>query len=118
MNQFVFSAFFVAAVLGGSLHNATGQMINPTVQTSSTRVAASRSAPATSAKPVVTTRVAPQAVVRPMGVPTQRFNSNLPRTVAPPASNPNAHIRRPSGLSNPGFRHVKRSAQRTSATTH
>ena len=69
MNQFVFSAFFVAAVLGGSLHNATGQMINPTVQTSSTRVAASRSAPATSAKPVVTTRVAPQAVVRPMGVP-------------------------------------------------
>ena len=103
MNQFVFSAFFVAAVLGGSLHNATGQMINPTVQTSSTRVAASRSAPATSAKPVVSTRVAPQAVVRPMGVPTQRFNSNLPRTVAPPAINPQRTYSPPVRTSNPAF---------------
>ena len=87
MNQFTFSAFFVAAVLAGSLHNATGQMINPTVQTASPRVAASRSAPATAAKPVATTRVAPQGVPRPTGLNPQRFNANLPRTIAQPPAN-------------------------------
>ena len=50
MNRSAFSALFVAAALAGSLHNATGQMINPTVQTASTRVVASRSAPATGSK--------------------------------------------------------------------
>ena len=60
MNRFAFSALFVAAALTGNLHNATGQMINPTVQTTSPRVVASRSAPATAAKPVATGRVGPQ----------------------------------------------------------
>ena len=50
MNRSAFSALVVAAALGGSLYNATGQMINPTVQTASTRVVASRSAPATAGK--------------------------------------------------------------------
>ena len=36
MNRSAFSALFVAAALAGNLHNATGQMINPTVQTAST----------------------------------------------------------------------------------
>ena len=40
MNRSAFSAFVVAAALGGNLHNATGQMINPTVQTTSPRVVA------------------------------------------------------------------------------
>ena len=39
MNRSAFSAFVVAATLGASLYDATGQMINPTVQTASARVA-------------------------------------------------------------------------------
>jgi putative peptidoglycan binding protein len=86
MNQFQFSTLLLAAAVGGSLHNATGQMINPTVQTSSTRVA-SRSAPATAAKPVPSARVAPQVAPRPTGLNPQRFNSNPPRTIAQPPAN-------------------------------
>ena len=84
MNRSAFSAFVVAATLGASLYDATGQMINPTVQTASTRVVASRNAPA---KPVATARVAPQGVLRPTGLNPQRFNSNLPRTIAQPPAN-------------------------------
>jgi Putative peptidoglycan binding domain len=87
MNRFAFSALFVAAALIGNLHNATGQMINPTVQTTSPRVVAGRSAPATAAKPVATGRVAPQGVPRPTGLNPQRFNPNLPRTIAQPPAN-------------------------------
>ena len=86
MNRSAFSALFVAAALAGSLHNATGQMINPTVQTASPRVVASRSAPATAAKPV-RARVAPQVAARPTVLNPQRFNSNLPRTIAQPPAN-------------------------------
>src|SRR4029079_10240607 len=58
MNRSAFSAVFVAAALAGNLHNATGQMINPTVQTGS-RAAASRSAPVAAGKPVARGRAAP-----------------------------------------------------------
>ena len=85
MNRSAFSALVVAAALAGNLHNATGQMINPTVQTASTRVVASRGAPVTAAKPVA--RVAPQGVPRPTGLNPQRFNANLPRTIAQPPAN-------------------------------
>jgi hypothetical protein len=85
MNRSAFSALVVAATLGGSLYDATGQMINPTVQTASTRAVASRGAPVTAAKPVA--RVAPQGVPRPTGLNPQRFNSNLPRTIAQPPAN-------------------------------
>jgi len=87
MNRFAFSALFVAAALTGNLYNATGQMINPTVQTTSPRVVAGRSAPATAAKPVATGRVAPQIGPRPTGLNPQRFNANLPRTIAQPPAN-------------------------------
>ena len=87
MNRFAFSAFVVAAALGGRLYSATGQMINPTVQTASTRVVASRSAPATAGRPVAGARVAPQLGARPTGLNPQRFNSNLPRTIAQPPAN-------------------------------
>lgn len=87
MNRSAFSAVVVAATLGGSLYDATGQMINPTVQTASTRVVASRSAPATAAKPVASTRAGPQVAPRPTGLNPQRFNSNLPRTIAQPPAN-------------------------------
>ena len=87
MNRSAFSAFFVAAALAGNLHNATGQAINATVQTASTQVVANRSAPATAAKPVASARVAPQVVSRPTGLNPQRFNANLPRTIAQPPAN-------------------------------
>jgi hypothetical protein len=87
MNQFAFSAFVVAAALAGSLHNATGQTINATAQTASPRVAASRSVPATGARPVANARVAPQVAARPVGVPAQRINSNLPRMITQPPAN-------------------------------
>ena len=87
MNRFAFSAFFVVAALAGSLHSAPGQAINTNVQTASPRVVANRSAPATPAKPVAATRVAPQGVPRTTGVNPQRFNTNLPRTIAQPPTN-------------------------------
>ena len=62
-------------------------MINATAQTASPRVVASRGAPATVAKPAANARIAPQLVARPLGVPTQRFTSNVPRTIAQPAAN-------------------------------
>ena len=87
MNRSAFSAFVVAAAFGASLHDATGQMINPTVQTASPRGVASRSAPVTAGKPVAgCTR---GAAGRPPanGLNPQRFNSNLPRTIAQPPAN-------------------------------
>ena len=87
MNQFVFSAFFVAAALAGSFQIAKGQMVNATVQNASPRVVASRSAPATAAKPVAGARVAPRVVLRPTGLNPQRLNPNLPRTIAQPPAN-------------------------------
>ena len=87
MNRSAFSALFVAAAIAGNLPNATAQTINSTAQTASPRVAASRSAPARAAKPVATARVAPQGAPRPTGLNPQRFNSNLPRTVAQPPAN-------------------------------
>ena len=87
MNRSAFSALFVIAALAGNLHNATAQTINPTAQTASPRVVASRKAPATAAKPGATTRVAPQAVPQPTGLNPQGFNANLPRMIAQPPAN-------------------------------
>ena len=87
MNRSAFWAFVVVAALAGGLHNAAGQMVNATVQTASPRVAASRNVPATAAKPVANARLAPQVVPRPVGVPAQRINSNLTRTIAQPIAN-------------------------------
>jgi len=101
MNRSAFSAVFVAAALAGNLHNATGQMINPTVQTASPRVVASRSAPATAGKPVA--RVGPQVATRPTGLNPQRFNSNLPRTIAQPPANLQRTYAPPVQTSNPAF---------------
>ena len=103
MNRSAFSALFVAAALGGNLHNATGQMINPTVQTTSPRVVAGRSAPATAAKPVAIKRLAPQGVPQPTGLNPQRFNANLPRTIAQPPANLQRTYAPPVQTSNPAF---------------
>jgi Putative peptidoglycan binding domain len=84
MNRFTFSAFFVTAVVVGIFQNARAQAINATMQTAAPPVVASRSAPAAAAKPVARARVAPQVVPRPTGLNPQRFNANLPRTIAQP----------------------------------
>jgi Putative peptidoglycan binding domain len=103
MNRFTFSAFFVVAVDAGSFQIAKAQMINPTVQTASTRVVASRSAPATVAKPVANARVGPQVVRRPTGMNPQRFNSNMPPTIAQPPANLQRTYAPPVQTSNPAF---------------
>jgi hypothetical protein len=103
MNRFVFSAFFVAAALAGSFQIAKGQMVNATVQTAAPRVGANRGAPATAAKPVATARVAPQVVPRPTGLNPQRFNANLPRTIAQPPANLQGTYSPPVRTSNPAF---------------
>ena len=103
MNQFAFSVFFVAAALAGSVHNATAQMINATVQTASPRVVANRNAPTTAPKPVASARVGPQVAPRPTGLNPQRFNANLPRTIAQPPANLQRTYAPPVQTSNPAF---------------
>ena len=103
MNRSAFSALFVAAALAGNLHTATAQTINATAQTASPRVAASRSAPATAAKSVAIRRVAPQGVPQPTGLNPQRFNANLPRTIAQPPANLQRAYAPPVRSSNPAF---------------
>lgn len=87
MNRSAFSVFFVVAALAGSLNSVPGQAINATVQTASPRVVASRGAPATAAKPAAATRVVPSVAPRQTGLNPQRFNTNLPRTIAQPPAN-------------------------------
>ena len=103
MNRSAFSALFVAAALAGNFQIANGQMINATVQTASPRVAANRSTPTTAGKPVATTRVAPQIAPRPTGLNPQRFNANLPRTIAQPPANLQRTYAPPVQTSNPAF---------------
>jgi len=69
MNLSAFSAFLVAAAVTGILNNASGQMMNATVQTTSPRVVTGRSAPP--AKPAPAGRPGPQAVPRATGVNPQ-----------------------------------------------
>jgi hypothetical protein len=103
MNRSAFSALFVAAAIAGNLPNATAQTISSTAQTASQRVAASRSAPATAAKPVAIKRVAPKGVPQPTGLNPQRFNANLPRTIAQPPANLQRTYAPPIQTSNPAF---------------
>src|SRR5438874_4270837 len=117
MKQFAFSAFFVGAALAGNLHNATGQMINPTVQTASPRVATTRSVAV--AKPVARPAIAPQVAPAPAGLNPQRFNSTLPRMIAQPAFNPQRTYPLPVNNSNPAFAalNVQRSGRGQPAIT-
>lgn len=103
MNRFPFSAFFAVSAITGILSNTEGQTINPTVQTASPRVATTRGAPATAAKPVAPGRPAPQVAPRPTGINSQRFNSNLPRTIAQAPINPQRSYSPPLQTSNPAL---------------
>ena len=102
MNRFTFSAFFVAVGLAGILQNANAQATNASTQTGARRVVASRSAPSTAAKPVARVPVAPQVIPRATGLNPQRFNSNLPGTIAQPAINPQRVYSPPIQTSNSG----------------
>src|SRR5262245_63402465 len=84
MNRFTLSVFFVTAGLVGSFQNAHGQAINATVQTAGPGARASRSGPATAARPVAPARVGPQVVARPTGFAPQSLNANPPRMIAQP----------------------------------
>ena len=103
MNRFAFSASFVAAAVTGILSNAAGQMMNATVQTTSSRVVASRAAPTTAGKPVPGARLAPQVAPRPTGINPQRFNPTLPRMVAQPPVNLQRSYLPPMQASNPAL---------------
>src|SRR5262249_3725437 len=103
MNQFAFSASFMAAALAASFQIANGQMINATAQTTAPRVVTNRGAPTTAAKPVATARVAPQGVPRATGLNFQGFNGNLPRTIAQPPANLQRTYLPPMRSSNPAF---------------
>jgi hypothetical protein len=103
MNQFAFSASFMAAALAGSFQIANGQMINATAQTTAPRVVTNRGAPTTAAKPVATARVAPQGVPRPTGLNPQGFNGILPRTGAQPPANLQRTYLPPVRSLNPAF---------------
>jgi hypothetical protein len=101
MNRFAFSAFFVAVALAGNFHDATAQTINSAAQTGSPRVVANRSAPAMAAKPIANARLAPQMGPRPTGLNVQRFNPNLPSTIARPPANLQRNYSTPVQTSNP-----------------
>jgi hypothetical protein len=101
MNRFTVSALLVTSGFAGIVQNANGQAINATMQTASPRVATTRSAPA--AKPVARPAIASQVSSRPAGVNPRRFNSNLPRTIAPPAANLQRTYVPPVRTFNPGI---------------
>ena len=101
MKLIKFSVLYAIAAVLPAIHGASGQVINATVQTASPRVVTTRSAPG--AKPVAKPAIAPQIVPQPTGLNPQRFNANLPRTIAQPAMNPQRIYSPPARTSNPNF---------------
>ena len=94
MKQTQFSVLFLIAAVLPSVHSASGQAINATMQTVSPRGTTTRSAPAVAAKPIAGPTIAPHVVARPTGFSPQRFSPYVPRTVAqPPANRPNYLVR-------------------------
>ena len=94
MKQTQFSVLFLIAAVLPSVHSASGQAINATMQTVSARGTTTRGAPAIAAKPIASGPVAPHIVARPAGFSPQRFSPYVPRTIAqPPANRPNYIVR-------------------------
>jgi Putative peptidoglycan binding domain len=71
------------------------------MQTASPRVATTRNAPG--AKPVARPAIGPQVAPRAAGLNPQRFNSNLPRTIAQPPGYLQRSYAPPVQTSNPAF---------------
>src|SRR5436190_4806686 len=94
MKQTQFSVLFLIAAVLPSVHSASGQAINATMQTVSPRGPTTRSAPAVAARPIASAPVTPHIVGRPAGFSPQRFSPYVPRTIAqPPANRPNYIVR-------------------------
>jgi Putative peptidoglycan binding domain len=101
MKLIKFSVLYLVAAVLPVIYTASGQAINATMQTASPRVTTSRSAPA--AKPIARPAIAPQLPPRPAGMNPQRFNSNLPRTIAQRPANLQRTYLPPVQTSNPAF---------------
>src|SRR5881275_2457340 len=87
MKQTQFSVLFLIAAVLSSVHSASGQAINATMQNVSPRAVTSRAAPAVAGRPIASAPVAPHVVARPTGFSPQRFSPYVPRTIAQPPAN-------------------------------
>ena len=85
MKEFKFSALCLIAALFPSIHTASGQVINASVQNVSSRPVPRRAAPA--ARPIANSAVAPHIAPRPASVVPRTVNSYAPLTVAQSAPN-------------------------------
>src|SRR5436305_686559 len=92
MKQTQFSVLFLIAAVLPSVHSASGQAINATMQTVSARGPTTRSAPAVAARPIASAPVTPHIVARPAGFSPQRFSPYVPRTIAQPPANRSNYI--------------------------
>jgi hypothetical protein len=79
MKHFKFLALCFIAGMAVSMDTASGQGINPTVQTGSVRVTPSRAV--AMAKPVANTAIAPRLAARPSSFTPRTFNTNVPRII-------------------------------------
>ena len=85
MKEFKFSALCLIAALFPSIHTASGQVINASVQNVSSRPVPRRAAAA--ARPIANSAVAPHIAPRPASVVPRTVNSYAPLTVAQSAPN-------------------------------
>jgi Putative peptidoglycan binding domain len=85
MKEFKFSALCLIAALFASIHTASGQAINASVQTVPSRPAPSRVAPA--ARPIMNPAIAQRVAPRPAGFVPRTVTPYVPRTVDQSAPN-------------------------------
>ena|SRR5882724_956096 len=85
MKQIRFSAICLVAALSGSIHSASGQGFNPTVQNASSPAVTSRGAAV--ARPIANTSMVPRVVSTHTSFSPRTFNSYAPRVVAQPGTN-------------------------------
>ena len=81
MKQTQFSVLFLITAVLPSVHSASGQAINATMQTVSPRGTTTRSAPAITARPIAGAPVAPHVVARPPGFSPRALNPYAARTI-------------------------------------
>ena len=82
MKQTQFSVLFLITAVLSSVHSASGQAINATLQTASPRRTTTRSASALAAKPIAGAPVAPHIVGRPPGFSPRALNPYAPGTIS------------------------------------
>src|SRR5438270_7189586 len=85
MKQTQFSVLCLIALILPSIHSASGQVINATMQNVSPRAVTTRSAPA--AKPIANTSIAPRIAPGPTSFGLRTINSHAPYIVGQPGTN-------------------------------